>query len=403
MLIPTDQETIRLVLVRGGTSKGLYFHEQDIPEPGPARDALLCRLMGSPDLNEIDGLGGAKPVTSKLAIIRPSDRDDADVEYTFGQVELDEPSVDYSGNCGNISSGVGPFAIDEGIVQPISPSTRVRIHNTNTDKILIADVPVIGGRAAVQGDASIPGVPGTGAPITMDWKGTTGSAGHGLLPTGNATDTITLESGKTIGVSIVDAGNITCWFNAADIGFTGSEQAAEIQDNTEAMSTIYEIRAKAAEAAGLVQDWKTANTPYHGLPLTGFVAPPGDYTSADGHQIEAHDMDLRVRLIFLNQLHPTIAGSGSIALTAASRVPGSTVQSASVAEADSEVLRIGHPGGVMTNYVETEPGVTDSVPSFTKLAMIRTARRLFAGLAFVPIEDRPTPANNVKGFVDEGA
>jgi 2-methylaconitate cis-trans-isomerase PrpF len=170
VLLPTDHETVRLVLARGGTSKGLYFHAQDIPPEGPARDGLLCRLMGSPDLNQIDGLGGAKPVTSKLAIIGPSTRADADVEYTFGQVQLDELSIDYTGNCGNISAGVGPFAIDEGLVTPTAPSTTVRIHNTNTDKVLIAEVPVIGGRAAVRGDAAIAGVPGTGAPITMDWR-----------------------------------------------------------------------------------------------------------------------------------------------------------------------------------------------------------------------------------------
>jgi 2-methylaconitate cis-trans-isomerase PrpF len=401
VLIPTDQETLRLVLARGGTSKGLYFHAQDIPPEGPQRDALLCRLMGSPDLNQIDGLGGAKPVTSKLAIIGPSARDDADVEYTFGQVQLDQRSVDYSGNCGNISSGVGPFAIDEGLVTPTAPTTTVRIHNTNTDKILVAEVPVVGGRAAVLGDAAIAGVPGTGAPITMDWKGTVGSATGALLPTGHATDDITLESGETVSVSIVDAGNLTCWVAAADLGLTGSEQAAEIEENTTVMKDFFEIRAKAATLAGLVDDWTTANTPDRGLPLTGAVAPSGDYTAADGSDIDSDAMDLRVRLVFLDRLHPTIAGTGSIGLTAASRVPGSVVAQASSAAAESGTLRIGHPGGVMTNYVDVESEA--ALPTFTKLAMIRTARRLMAGLAYVPVEVRPQPAvGESNGVVHEG-
>ncbi|BBZ27524.1 putative isomerase YraM [Mycolicibacterium madagascariense] len=404
MLIPTDQETLRLVLARGGTSKGLYFHEQDIPPAGPERDAVLCRLMGSPDLNQIDGLGGAKPVTSKLAIVAPSTRDDADVEYTFGQVQLDQASVDYTGNCGNISAGVGPFAIDEGLITPTVPVTTVRIHNTNTDKILVAEVPVVGGRAAVLGDAAIAGVPGTGAPITMDWKGTVGSATGSLLPTGNVTDDITLESGDTVSVSIVDAGNITCWITAADVGLTGSEQAAEIEKDTAAMKTLFEIRAKAAAAAGLVDEWTEANSPNRGLPLTGVVAGPGDYTAANGDEIPSTAMDVRVRLIFLDRLHPTIAGTGSIALTAASRVPGSVVARASAASADSGELRIGHPGGVMTNQVQTAAEEGDEVPTFTKLAMIRTARRLMSGAAYIPREDHPIPtaAPTGTGAVHEG-
>ncbi|MCV7424507.1 PrpF protein [Mycobacterium yunnanensis] len=401
--MPTDQETLRLVLARGGTSKGLYFHAQDIPSAGPERDALLCRLMGSPDLNQIDGLGGAKPVTSKLAIISPSTRDDADVEYTFGQVQLDQSSVDYSGNCGNISSGVGPFAIDEGMVTPVAPTTTVRIHNTNTDKILVAEVPVVGGRAAVQGDAAIAGVPGTGAPITMDWKGTVGAATGSLLPTGRATDYVELESGATVSVSIVDAGNITCWVQAGEVGLTGSEQAAEIENNADVMATLFEIRAKAAALAGLVDDWSTANNPHRGLPLTGVVAAPGDYTAADGTGVDSDAMDLRVRLIFLDRLHPTIAGTGSIGLTAASRVAGSVVEHVSAAKPDSGHLRIGHPGGVMTNYVETDSAPGDSTSTYTKLAMIRTARRLIAGLAYVPTEDRPQPvAGSSTGVVHEG-
>lgn len=178
------QATVRLTLMRGGTSKGLYFHERDLPPAGPARDALLLRLMGSPDVLQIDGLGGSRPITSKIAIIAPPSRPDADVDYTFGQVDIGSPLVGWSGNCGNISSGVGPFAVDEGLVPAVDGTTVVRIHNTNTGRIILAHVPVVDGAAAVGGDTAIPGVPGTGAGILMDWSGTVGGRTGRLLPSG---------------------------------------------------------------------------------------------------------------------------------------------------------------------------------------------------------------------------
>src|SRR5262245_44560622 len=182
----TDQTGIRCVLMRGGTSKGLYFHEADLPGPGATRDELLLRIMGSPDVLQIDGLGGSRPITSKVAIISPSARRDADVDYTFAQVDIDRPVVGYGGNCGNISSGVGPFAIDEGLVAAIEPLTRVRIFNTNTGAMLVAEVPVADGHARVTGDVEIPGVPGSGAEIVMNWVATIGAKTGRLLPTGRA-------------------------------------------------------------------------------------------------------------------------------------------------------------------------------------------------------------------------
>jgi 2-methylaconitate cis-trans-isomerase PrpF len=187
-MIVSEQTGIRCVLMRGGTSKGLYFHEADLPGPGPQRDAMLLRLMGSPDVLQIDGLGGSRPITSKVAIIAPSTHDHADVDYTFAQVEIDRAGVGYAGNCGNISSGVGPFAVDEGLVEALEPVTRVRIFNTNTHALIVAAVPVRDGRARVTGDLSIPGVPGTGAEIVMNWVATIGAkTGHFCQPAGRWT------------------------------------------------------------------------------------------------------------------------------------------------------------------------------------------------------------------------
>lgn len=181
---------VRCAILRGGTSKGIFLHENDLPRDRVLRDRMILAIFGSPDVRQIDGLGGADPLTSKLAIIGPSSRPDADVDYTFGQVSIKEPLIDYSGNCGNISAAVGPFAIDEGLVRAQEPVTYVRIHNTNTGKIIVAEVPVQNGKAKVTGDYQIDGVPGTGAKIMLDFAGTAGAATGRLLPTGRPIDVL---------------------------------------------------------------------------------------------------------------------------------------------------------------------------------------------------------------------
>jgi 2-methylaconitate cis-trans-isomerase PrpF len=381
----TDQAGIRCVLMRGGTSKGLYFHEADLPEPGPARDKLLVRLMGSPDVLQIDGLGGSRPITSKVAIIAPSAREDADVDYTFGQVELDRRAVGYAGNCGNISSGVGPFAIDEGLVAPVAPITRVRIFNTNTQTLLIAEVPVVDGRAQVTGDLAIPGVPGSGAEIVMNWVATIGAKTGRLLPSDQVVDDIALQSGETVHATLCDAGNPCVWVPAAELGCNGGELTTEINENTELIDTVREIRGKAAVRIGLATDWRRVDQQSPGLPMVGLVAAPADYRTLSGHQAEEKQMDLRVRLLFMNRLHESIAGSGSICLAAASRVPGSVV--AEVAENRSPgQLLIGHPSGITPTKVRAR-GAADGV-TFDVLGFSRTARRLMDGTVYYPHPDK---------------
>jgi 2-methylaconitate cis-trans-isomerase PrpF len=376
-----EQTAVRCVLMRGGTSKGLYFHASDLPEPGPSRTALLSRLMGSPDVLQIDGLGGSRPITSKVAIIAPSERDDADVDYTFAQVDIESLGLSYAGNCGNISAGVGPFAIDEGLVDPVEPVTTVRIFNTNTKTLVTAEVPVRAGRAQVTGDLAIPGVPGTGAEIVMNWVAAIGAKTGRLLPTGHAAEEITLKDGTAVHATLCDAGNPCVWIPAADLGRTGSELSDQINGDAELRRTVTEIRGKAAVRMGLASDWTRVDEQSPGLPMVGLVAPPADYQTLSGGEATSDEMDLRVRLIFMNRLHESIAGSGSICLAAASRIPGSTVAAVTRNRQPGQLL-IGHPSGITPTKVTAR--VQSGGVTFDVLGFSRTARRLMDGTAYCP-------------------
>ncbi|NVM24741.1 MAG: 3-methylitaconate isomerase, partial [Desulfobacterales bacterium] len=237
---------LRCVIIRGGTSRGVYFHENELPPDRHLRDKIILDVFGSPDVREIDGLGGADILTSKVCIIGPSMREDADVDYTFGQVIIDKPIVDYSINCGNLSSGVGPFAIDEGLVKPVEPITTVRIYNTNTKKILVAGVPVRGGKAVVEGDYRIDGVPGTGAKIALDFAATAGTIKGTLLPTGKVREVLSIDEIGEIPVSIVDAANPTVFAFAEDVGIEGTERFQDLLSNREIWRKVEAIRGAAA-------------------------------------------------------------------------------------------------------------------------------------------------------------
>ncbi|PXY23209.1 PrpF protein [Prauserella sp. PE36] len=378
-----DQLTVRCVLMRGGTSKGLYFHEADLPAPGAGRDAVLARVMGSPDPLQIDGLGGSRPITSKLAIVARSERADADVDYTFGQVEIERAAVVYSGNCGNISAGVGPFAIDEGLVTAAEGVTPVRIHNTNTGVVMTAYVPVQAGKARVLGDFAIPGVPGTGAEIVMDWARTVGAKTGALLPTGRAVDDIVLESGSVVRATICDVGNPCVWIPAADVGLDGSELADRIDGDSALVDAVREIRGKAAVRIGLCADWRSVDDQSPGLPMVGLVAAPAGYRTLSGTVSEGGDMDLRVRLIFMNRLHESIAGTASVCLAAASRVSGSVV-SAVATQRRRDTILIGHPSGITPARVTAHAIRRPPYVSFDLLGFSRTARRLMDCAAYYP-------------------
>ncbi|WP_242140530.1 PrpF domain-containing protein [Sphingomonas sp. TREG-RG-20F-R18-01] len=383
MMADADQRAIRVVIARGGTSRGLYLHERDLPPPGVARDRLLARLMGSPDLLQIDGLGGSRPITSKVAIVARSTRADVDVDYTFAQVDIATAGVGYQGNCGNISAGVGPFAIDEGLVEAREGMTEVRIFNTNSQRLLVAGVPVHGGRAAVCGDFVVPGVPGSGAEITMNWAATVGTATGSLLPTGRPVDRIELENGGRIEASLFDAANPCVWVRGHDLGLIGDETQDAINGNARLLQFVREVRGKAAVLFGLVGDWREAEERAAGLPMLGLLSPPIAYRTINGEGVAADAMDLRVHLIFMGVLHESIAGTGSICLAAAARTPDSIAHGLAI-NPDAPLLRIGHPSGVTPTRVRASHTAERPHVRFDELGFSRTARRIMAGEAYYP-------------------
>ena len=372
-----ESTAIPCVIMRGGTSKGIFIKSNHLPAEPAMRDRAILSIFGSPDPRQIDGLAGADPLTSKLAIIGPSSRPDADVDYTFAQVSIDHPTVDYSGNCGNISSAVGPYAIDEGLVRAVSPVTTVRIHNTNTGKILIAEVPVINGRAQVTGDCSIAGVPGTGARIMLNFAGTAGSVTGKLLPTGNVVDSIATSRGPVEG-SIVDCANPMVFVRAADVGISGTESAKEIDANKPLLEHLEEIRAKVAVMIGMASDPAEATAKNPAFPMIAMVAPPQDYFNANGGRtISGKDVSLVSRLMFMQVLHKTYAGTGTVCTGAAAKIPG-TLVNRMIPDVDTvETIKIGHPAGIIQIEARVEDGIV------TRAAFSRTARRIMEGYVWV--------------------
>ncbi|WP_207001285.1 2-methylaconitate cis-trans isomerase PrpF family protein [Trinickia mobilis] len=383
-----EQLGIRVSILRGGSSKGLYFLENDLPRAGALRDAILKRAMGTPDVMQIDGLGGTHLITSKIAIVGRSSRDDADVDYTFAQAEIDRDVIDYSGNCGNISAGVAPFAIDAGLVPPVEPTTKVRIHNTNTGKVVVADVSVKNGRARVAGEFSIAGVPGTGAEIFMDYSNSVGAKTGKVLPTGLRTETMNLEDGRTIQVSIVDVANTCVFVRAHDLGLRGDELPDDFNTNASRVQLTREIRGKAAVRLGFINEWRTVDDESPFLPFVVFVAPPSDYVTYSGAQKSADQFDFLARLIFMNRMHEAMAGTGSMCIASASRIEGSVVHGVLTQESrKSETLRIGHPNGIMDVQVAVAPSCNPEGVQFEKLGFARTARKIMDGTVYVPIAD----------------
>lgn len=376
-----EQTRIRCAIVRGGTSKGIFLHENDLPSNIDERNEVILKIFGSPDVRQIDGLAGAEPLTSKLAIIGPSSREDADVDYTFGQVSIDKPLIDYSGNCGNISSGVGPFAIDEGLVKAVEPITKVRIYNTNTKKILVAEVPVKNGKARVIGDYKIDGVPNTGAKIMMDFAGTVGSATGKMLPTGNPIDVMNVDGLGEIEVSLVDVANPMVFVRAKDLGLTGIETPAEIDGDPKILKTLESIRAKAAVMMGISQTEEEASEKSPAFPMVAFVSEPQNYIDfTTGKEIKSTDVDFVSRLMFMQVMHKTYAGTGTTCTGAAAKIPGTIVNEVSRSK-DMEV-RIGHPAGVIN--IEVETAIENDQVYLKRAAFGRTARRIMDGYVYVP-------------------
>lgn len=376
-----NYEKIKATIIRGGTSKGIYLHAKDLPEDTEIRDKVILAIFGSPDARQINGLGGADPLTSKLAIISPSSRENADVDYTFGYVGIATSDIDYGGNCGNISQGVGPFAIDEGLVTITEPYTTVRIFNTNTNKIIEAQVPVQNGRAITEGDFTHHGVPGKTAKIFLSFEDSGGSRTDSLLPTGNVKDEIILNDGRKILVSIVDASNPGVFVKAMDIGFTAKEMPLDEITSSKLLPLMEEIRAKASILMGLTE---TLEEVAAGIPKVAIVAPSSDYVTSDGLEINKNDFDFLARTKALTVMHKAYAVTGGICVSAAALVEGTVVNEVVSEEAKlTGVVRIGHPSGVTPFQIEVQKNQQGKF-SLTKSQVVGSARRIMDGYVYIP-------------------
>jgi len=378
------QARIPAVYMRGGTSKAVFFLERHLPADPHVRDRVILAAYGSPDpyRRQIDGMGGATSVTSKVAIISPSNDPNHDVRYLFGQVSIDKPLVQYKGNCGNISSAVGPFAIDEGLVPPVEPVTCVRIYQVNTGKSMIAEVPVKDGRHEEEGGYEIDGVPGTGGRIKLRFMEPGGSVTPKLLPTGRSRDTLEVSGIGEIEVSLVDASNPVVFVRARDLGMVGTE--IEEMDAKEALKrTLEDIRAQGAVMLGLASSVKEAGALSQSLPKVAVVSEPKDYRALSGKTIHKENIHLVARAMSMGMLHKAYAVTGAICTAGACRIEGTVVHD--VVEntgVEEREIRIGHPSGIITVEVRMEKE-GDSY-RYKEAVICRTARRLMAGHLYVP-------------------
>jgi len=363
------QRKIPAVYMRGGTSRCLVFHEKDLPHAGLARDRILLAALGSPDPygRQLNGLGGGISSLSKACIIGPPTHPDAQVDYTFAQVEVGRPVVDYTGNCGNCSSAVGPFAIDERLVPSASGETAVRIHNTNTRKIIVARVPVVDGEAAVVGDFELPGVAGLGARIALDFLEPGGARTGRLLPTGRARETL-----AGVEASMVDATNPMVFVRAKDLGITGTETPAAMDGDKALVARLEALRVAAAEAMGIPGSAAT--------PKIAVVAPPSRFTALDGVAYDAEQADVVARCISMGNAHRAFALTAAMCLAVAAQIDGTVVSECAGGRVGD--LRLGHPSGVLP--IAATVGRRDGAPWAEKVTVYRTARRLMEGYVRVP-------------------
>ena len=378
-------EALRCTIMRGGTSKAIFLREEDIPPPGPERDRLILRVFGSPDKRQIDGLGGADPLTSKLAIIGKPRMTNTDVTYTFGQVEIDRPHVDYHSLCGNISAAVGLYAIQSGLVPAVDGVTRVRTWNTNLKRLLTIEVPVRDGKPVGTGTYRVPGVPGSGARILIDFADTAGGATGSLLPTGNPVDRLDVPTIGPIEASLIDIGNAHVFIRASDVGLTGTETPAEIDADRGLLARLELIRAAGAVRMGMATSIDAARSETPATPILALVAPPRGYAGhLDGAVVTAEDVDLVARVLFMQITHKTYAGTSTVCTGVAARIPGTLVaQAMAEAAMDRMELRIGHPAGVIeteSDVVLAEAGRNHGVRRAT---LGRTARRILDGTVYV--------------------
>jgi len=377
------QRPIPAVFMRGGTSKAVMFHARDLPADRKAWDAIFAAVMGSPDPygRQLDGMGGGVSSLSKVCVLAPSTRDDADIDYTFAQVQIRESRVDYKSNCGNMSSAVGPFAIDEGLIAATGDSATVRIFNTNTQKIINATFPLEGGRARYDGDLVIPGVAGTGAPVRLDFIAPGGAATGKLLPSGAVMDRLDVPGFGVIEASLVDAANPAVFIRARDIGLTGTELPEQLEANPAIIKLLDDIRVQGSVRMGIAPDPDAARR-LGAIPFTAFVSPPQDSATLTGETVRAGDVDLSVRVVSSGQPHRALPVTISLCTAVAARITGTLVAEALSPSAGNTSLRLGMPSGILT--VDADVASEGGRWIARSGAFYRTARRLFDGRVWVP-------------------
>ncbi|MDT7951583.1 MAG: PrpF domain-containing protein [Acetobacteraceae bacterium] len=374
------QRSLRATFMRGGTSNALIFHRDVLPADREDWTPIFLAAMGSPDPNgrQLDGMGGGVSSLSKVCVVGPPTRPDADVDYTFAQISVGTPVVDYSANCGNMSSAIGPFALDEGLVPaPVGGEAAVRIHNTNTNKIITARFAVEDGRAAVDGGLVLDGVAGSGAPIKLEFNDPGGARTGHLLPTGNATDLIAIEGLGDLPASLVDAANPCVFVPAEALGLQGTELPEAFERDCGLLARLEAIRCRASVMMGLAADPAEA-AGILGVPKIAVVAGPCDAPTLSGRVVGAAECDILVRMISIGQPHRAVPLTGALCLAAACRVPGSVPHR--LVQAQEGPLRIAHPSGVILVDADVEP-LAGGV-HIRHATVYRTARRLFTGEVF---------------------
>ncbi|TWC20005.1 2-methylaconitate cis-trans isomerase [Pseudomonas sp. SJZ085] len=389
----SPQIRIPATYMRGGTSKGVFFNLTDLPEaarvPGAARDALLLRVIGSPDPYEkqIDGMGGATSSTSKTVILSKSSRADHDVDYLFGQVSIDKPFVDWSGNCGNLSAAVGSFAINSGLVEagriPQNGVAVVRIWQANIGKTIIAHVPITDGAVQETGDFELDGVTFPAAEVQLEFMDPAAEeegGGGSMFPTGNLVDDLEVPGVGTLKATLINAGIPTIFINAQDIGYTGTELQGAINGDPKALAMFETIRAHGALRMGLIKQLDEAAQRQH-TPKVAFVAPPADYVSSSGKAVAAGDVDLLVRALSMGKLHHAMMGTAAVAIGTAAAISGTLVNLAA-GGTERNSVRFGHPSGTLR--VGAEARQANGEWTVTKAIMSRSARVLMEGFVRVP-------------------
>jgi len=389
------QIRIPATYMRGGTSKGVFFRLQDLPErcqePGEARDRLFLRIIGSPDpyAAHIDGMGGATSSTSKCVILAKSSRPDHDVDYLYGQVAIDKALVDWSGNCGNLSTAAGAFALHAGLVDPARVPRNgvcaVRIWQANIGKTIIAHVPVTDGQVQETGEFELDGVTFPAAEIVLEFldpseDGAGENGGGSMFPTGNLVDELEVPDVGSLKATLISAGIPTVFVNAEDIGYRGTELREDINGNPEALARLDKIRVAGALRMGLIKTPEEAATRQH-TPKIAFVAPPRDYLAASGKAIRAEDVDLLVRALSMGKLHHAMMGTAAVAIGTAAAIPGTLVNLAA-GGGERNSVRFGHPSGTLR--VGAQARLVDGEWQVSRAVMSRTARVLMEGAVRVP-------------------